>query len=167
MIEFIKTRNVKNPERDANENAGIDFYIPEKDSYTQEELNNFGDNVTIIDNMITIAPKSDILIPGGIKSKFPNNIALVAQNKSGIATKKKLITGACVIDCSYQGEWFFNLINTSDKPQTIEFGQKIIQYVPEYIYIDDITIHSNITEEEFFTNKTSRGSGAFGSTGIK
>ena len=28
-MQFIKTRDVKSPERDVSENAGIDFYIPE------------------------------------------------------------------------------------------------------------------------------------------
>ena len=28
-MQFIKIRDVKSPERDASENAGIDFYIPE------------------------------------------------------------------------------------------------------------------------------------------
>ena len=28
-MQFIKTRDVKSPERDISENAGIDFYIPE------------------------------------------------------------------------------------------------------------------------------------------
>ena len=31
MIEFLKIRNVKDPIWDFNENAGIDFFIPEKD----------------------------------------------------------------------------------------------------------------------------------------
>ena len=28
-MQFIKIRDVKSPERDVSENAGIDFYIPE------------------------------------------------------------------------------------------------------------------------------------------
>lgn len=30
MIDFIKTRDVKDPIRNVKENAGIDFFIPEK-----------------------------------------------------------------------------------------------------------------------------------------
>lgn len=164
-MNFIKIRNVKNPERNAKENAGIDFYIPEKDSFTPEELIKFGKHIDIINNSIHIKPHSDILIPSGIKSKFANNLALIANNKSGIATKKKLIIGAQVIDNSYQGEWHFHLINTSDEEQVIEFGQKIVQFVPFIIDTNDIII-SNETEEEFFIEKTNRGSGGFGSTGV-
>lgn len=165
MIEFIKTRNVKSPERDASENAGIDFYIPEKDSFTPEEIKNFGEHVYVEDNTITIYPHSDIKIPAGIKSKFPNNVALVAYNKSGIATKKKLVVGAQVIDTSYQGEWHLHLINTSDEPQWIEFGQKIVQFIPQIIDTSDVVI-SNLPENEFFTETTERGAGGFGSTGV-
>ena len=166
MIEFIKTRNVKDPERDASENAGIDFYIPERDSFTMDELAGFGLNLRITDNKIKIPPHSDVIIPSGIKSKFPNNIALIANNKSGIATKKKLVYGASVIDSGYRGEWHFHLINTSDVPQTIEFGQKIIQFIPHFISTDEISIFTG-SEEDFYKNSQSkRGDGKFGSTGV-
>ena len=167
-LEFIKTRNVKDPVWNPAENAGIDFYIPEKDSFTSNELAAFGDKVSFDtnSNTIYIAPHADIKIPAGIKSKFTNDIALIANNKSGIATKKKLIFGASVIDASYQGEWHIHLINTSDETQTIEFGQKIVQFIPHYIYNEGFVVR-DVPESEFFTEKTERGSGAFGSTGTK
>ena len=162
MIEFLKVRDVKSPIRDAKENAGIDFFIPEKSSFTEEELNKMG---IIRDNKIVIEPHSAVLIPAGIKSKFSNNIALIANNKSGICTKKQIIFGASVIDCSYQGEWHFHFINTSKHFQEIEFGQKVIQFIPHIIATDDIVI-SDKPESEFFTEKTNRGEGGFGSTGV-
>lgn len=165
-MEFIKIRNVKSPERNAQENAGIDFYIPEFDSFTSEELSKFGKGTFIQDNKIIIEPHCDVLIPSGVKSKFDNNLALVANNKSGIATKKKLVAGAQVIDCAYQGEWHFHLINTSNEPQEIEFGQKIIQFIPYLISTDEVVIREDVTVDEFFTESTSRGSGGFGSTGV-
>ena len=165
MLEFIKTRNVKSPERNALENAGIDFYIPEKNSYTEEELKTFGSGVSIVDNHINIAPHKDVKIPAGIKSKFPNNIALIAYNKSGIATKKKLIFGAEIIDSSYHGEIHFHLINWSDETQIIEFGQKILQFVPTVISNEELVVR-HCSEEEFFTVHSNRGNGGFGSTGV-
>lgn len=164
MIEFIKIRNVKSPERNVTENAGIDFYIPSKDSFTYDELNNFG-NVTFDDNTIVIPPNSDVLIPAGIMSKFPNDLALIANNKSGIATKKKLIFGASVIDASYQGEWHFHLINWSSEPQRIDFGQKIIQFIPTCISTYECVVQ-DMSPAEFFVEKSSRGAGGFGSTGV-
>lgn len=186
MIQFIKTRQVKNPIRNVAENAGIDFFIPENTEDFIKALKNKNSDLTILDNIeqalflynlneqsyittwdgkIYIAPHKDIIIPSGIKSKFPNNLALIANNKSGIATKKKLVFGASVIDASYQGEWHLHLINTSKKVQEIECGQKIIQFIPHLISADELEV-LDMTEEEFFTEKTSRGEGWAGSTGI-
>lgn len=177
MIQFIKVRDVKSPVRNPLENAGIDFYVPENTQDFKIALKaknsdlifaNASTSVTYFDDNGTIhlAPRKDILIPSGIKGKFSPMIALIANNKSGIATKKKLIIGGSVIDASYQGEWHLHLINTSDSYQTIECGQKIIQFIPHLISIDEIEVLDK-TAEEFFTKKTDRGEGGFGSTGVK
>lgn len=179
-MQFIKTRDVKNPERNVAENAGIDVYIPNKTPefvealltknpqiMTNKELLNMGIKRSYIeDNTIWIAPHSDVIIPSGIRSKFGPHLALIANNKSGIATKKKLVFGASVIDASYQGEWHLHLINTSDNYQSLDFGQKAIQFIPHLIATDEIEV-LDLTPEEFYTEKTSRGDGWQGSTGIK
>ena len=167
MIQFLKVRDVKDPIRDVNENAGIDFFIPEKSDDVVKEIKDFNQNIIIEDNNIIIPPHQDILIPAGIKSKFDKNLALIAANKSGVSTKNKLIFGAQVIDASYQGEWHIHLINWSDSAQTISFGKKIIQFIPTVISNDEHTIDDLIftTEDEFFTEKTNRGTDGFGSTG--
>ena len=167
MMQFLKVRDVKDPIRDVNENAGIDFFIPEKSDSMIAEIVGFNPNITFSGNTIIIPPHEDILISAGIKSKFDKNLALIANNKSGIATKKKLIFGASVIDSSYQGEWHFHLINWSKQEQRIEFGQKIIQFIPTVISNEKHTIDDLIftTEDEFFTEKTNRGADGFGSTG--
>lgn len=168
MIEFLKTRNVKDPVWNFEENAGIDFYIPEKDDDVVKEIMEFndkyGNGVTIDGNVITIPAHEDILIPTGIKSKFPKTVGLMANNKSGVATKKKLVFGAQLIDTSYQGEWHIHLINTSNKPQTLEFGTKCVQFVPVMLYTEGCTITTD--EANFFTETTNRGAGGFGSTGV-
>lgn len=166
-MQFIRVRNVKKPVRNVAENAGIDFYVPEFDAFSVGEIAQLGCDCEIDteNKTITIMPHTDVLIPSGIKSKFPNNIALVAFNKSGVATKKKLIVGAEVIDSAYQGEWHLHLINTSDVPQTISFGQKIVQFIPIVISTDEVEV-LDVPEDEFFTEKTERGAGGFGSTGV-
>lgn len=165
MIEFLKTRNVKNPSWNFDENAGIDLYIPEKDSFTEDELKAFGEHVSIEGNLIKILPHCDIKIPAGIKSKFPKNVGLLAVNKSGVATKKKLIAGACLIDTSYQGEWHIHLINTSNEVQCLEFGTKCIQFMPLLLHTEGCSITTD--SEGFFTETTDRGSRGFGEgTGI-
>ena len=181
MIQFIKTRNVKDPIRSVGENAGIDVYIPENTDDFRKALKTKNPNIIIENDVaihlskdtyitengeIHIAPHKDIIIPSGIRSKFGPELALIANNKSGIATKKKLVFGASVIDCSYQGEWHLHLINTSDEYQVLECGQKAIQFIPHLISTDPIEI-LDLTPEEFYTEKTSRGEGWQGSTGLK
>lgn len=168
MIDFLKVRNVKDPVWNFEENAGIDFFVPEKDDAVVAEIMEFnekhGNNVTIDGNTITVPAHEDILIPAGIKSKFPKNVGLMANNKSGVATKKKFIFGAELIDTSYQGEWHIHLINTSNKPQTLDFGTKCVQFVPVMLYVEGCTITTKA--DGFFTEETNRGEGGFGSTGI-
>lgn len=165
MIEFLKVRNVKDPIWNFDENAGIDLYIPEKESFTEKELKDFGEHVSIEGNTIKILPHGDIKIPAGIKSKFPKNVGLLAVNKSGVATKKKLVAGACLIDTSYQGEWHIHLINTSNEDQYLEFGTKCIQFMPLLLHIEGCTVTTN--SENFFTETTDRGARGFGEgTGI-
>lgn len=162
MIKFIKTRNVKDPTRNYNEDAGIDVFIPEKDSFSPEELL----DIDCYENEIHIEPHDSVLIPLGIKSKFDSDLALIAMNKSGIATKKNLIVGACVIDSSYQGEWHIHLINFSNTAQTISFGQKITQFVPIKINNEPHEVLNDISIDEFYTETSNRGGNGFGSTGI-
>ena len=187
MIKFIKTRDVKSPIRNVQENAGIDCYIPENTVEFIRDLKTKNPDLEIYATdifkegsfggckanyfisscgKIYIAPHKDILIPSGIRSKFGPELALIANNKSGVATKKKLIFGASVIDASYQGEWHYHLINTSDNYQEISCGTKVIQFIPHLISTDELEV-LDLSPEEFYTEKTSRGDGGFGSTGIK
>lgn len=182
-MQFIKTRDVKDPIRNPKENAGIDFFIPEatpefiidflKKNPTYEKVDEALPETAIVlcgvitkEGRIFIPPHEAVIIPTGIKSKFGPELALIANNKSGIATKKQLIFGASVIDCSYQGEWHINLINTSNKIQTIECGTKAVQFIPHLISTEPVEI-IDLPEEEFYTEKTSRGEGWQGSTGLK
>jgi dUTP pyrophosphatase len=88
------------------------------------------------------------------------------MNKSGIAAKKSLLVGACVIDEDYQGEIHIHLINAGTQVQTIFPGDKIIQVVLVPVAYTNIEIVS--TEEELWDGKvTKRGEGGFGSTGTK
>ena len=184
-MQFIKTRDVKDPVRNPNENAGIDFYIPAYCYQFVTDLITKNPGIVIPHKAISeffaklfrksfitpggkiyIAPHRDIIIPSGIRSKFGPELALIANNKSGIATKKKLVFGASVIDASYQGEWHLHLINTSNKYQVLECSQKVVQFIPHLISTDEIQM-VDATAEEFYTEKTSRGDGWQGSTGVQ
>ena len=174
MIKFLVIGDGIAPKR-AQGDAGFDFYVPKYSDALVDEINKKSNRKVYIVNKdnnedvkIKLYPHEDILIPTYVYSQFPSNIALVAKNKSGVATKQKLNVGACVVDSSYQGVIHVHVTNVSSEPQFIEFGKKIVQFVPFLIDDSEPEITTGMTPKEFFGNTASvRGTGGFGSTGLK
>ena len=153
---FIKTRDVKSPIRGTAESAGIDFFVPE--DFEQVE----------------VRPGSSILIPSGIKCAYPPGYALILFNKSGIATKYKLTSLACVCDSDYQGEIHISLINAGKDIVTITPGMKIAQFILVPVSLVEPRELGSETDlwnswSNMSTSRSSvassRGEGGFGSTG--
>jgi len=147
-MKFLKIKDVKTPTRGTGKSAGIDLYIPN------------------LWPKVIIEPQNSVMIPSGLKINVPENHVLIAMNKSGIATKKNLQVGACVIDEDYQGEIHIHLTNVGDEDSMIEGGDKIIQCLLMPINYDIVEVVEN--EELLWEGvKTERGDGGFGSTGEK
>jgi len=135
--------------------AGMDlFYCPDFASTTP--LCTVGS-----DGSFSISPGSSCLLPTGLKVEVPANHMLEVKNKSGVAFKRQLLVGACVVDCGYDGEVFVNLHNVGPSTQTIEAGQKIAQAVLTPI----VTCGVEEVPEDCLNQKSSRQAGGFGSTG--
>ena len=116
---------------------------------------------------IEMMPHASVNIPSGIKMNLPENIFLMAANKSGIASKRRLVYLAQVVDQDYVGEVHLNMINLSDLTVTIKAGEKIIQMLPIYQPVMK-EVKEFGTADELFKNKNSaRGEGGFGSSGVK
>lgn len=147
-MKILKTRDVKNPSRGTGLSAGLDFYVP----------NDFP-------GTIYLAPGEDANIPSGIKVKFSDDYVLIAHNKSGIATKKDLQVGACVIDADYQGEIHLHVRNIGNGIAEINPGEKLVQMVLLPV-IHDVLEFVNTESELYPEGESERGDGAFGSTGI-
>ena len=168
-IRFTKIRNVKSPSSNWGD-AGSDFYVPEYSEEFAKDLleKNKNNNIVVkLDTQeIQIGAHSQILIPSGIKVDIMDKYTyLDFENKSGVATKKELLIGAQVVDAIYQGEVHINVHNVSDKTQTIKFGEKLAQAVhKEYRNTEWIEISN---EEYDLIPPSTRGDGAFGSTGLK
>ena len=124
------------------------------------------EKTTVIEK-IEILSMSKVLIPSGIHVNLPENVFLKAENKSGIASKRSLIVGACVIDQDYEGEVHINLINASNNNVMIKAGEKIVQFVRYFQPImNEIKEFDSL--EKLYKNKNSqRGAGGFGSSGTK
>ena len=111
-----------------------------------------------------LSPGQSCLIPSGIKANVPSGHALIAFNKSGVAVKKSLYAGACVVDEDYQGEIHINLTNVGKEEGEINPGEKIIQFILLPVFYDTI---EEVELENLYTEVTTRGEGAFGSTGVE
>ena len=147
-MKILKTRDVKTPTRANPTDAGIDFFIP--NDFVSKTLNH----------------NEAVLIPAGVKVCIPEGHALIAFNKSGVATKKNLVIGACVIDEPYQGEVHIHVINVGKEPQILNAGDKITQFI--CLPINYVTVEEVKDEFELYSGLvSSRGEGGFGSTGTK
>jgi dUTP pyrophosphatase len=165
-MQYSRIRDVLPLTRGTEKSAGIDFYVPKftntfvndlrlKNATSQYEI--FQDSVY----KIYLRPHHRLLIPSGIKVAVNHYHALIAFNKSGVASKKGLDVLACVVDEDYQGEVHISVVNTSDVTQVIQENEKLVQFI-----LVPIT-YSNLTEiplEELYPEITERADGGFGST---
>ena len=109
----------------------------------------------------SVLPHGSSLFPTGLRIEVPEGYMMEIKNKSGIASKRGLLVGACVVDRGYTGEVFVNLHNPSDRTQTIHSGDKIAQAV--FVKVEtDIVIEES---SDIYGRPTLRGQGALGSTG--
>jgi len=145
-MKFTKTRDVKSPTRANPTDAGIDFFIPNDMPSTE------------------LRAHEKCLIPSGIKVNVPEGFALIAFNKSGVATTRELQVGACVVDCGYQGEVHFHLFNYGTNNIHVHPGDKIIQFV--LLPLGDPRVEE-VEEKDLYPEVSSRGEGGFGSSGTK
>lgn len=147
-VRVYRTRTTaKLPVRAHNTDAGMDFFFSPKENATAR-----------------IQPGQSVLLETGIKMQVPADCMLQIMNKSGVASKKHLITGACVVDEGYTGEIFVNLHNIGTDVEFVDPGQKIAQGV--FVRIEKPLL-LEVEEDNIYDMDTSRGSGALGSTGDK
>ena len=147
-MRISKVRKVHTPQRANGNDAGIDFFVPD----------DFNDG-----KIKYLNPGDSVLIPSGIHVNVPDNHALIAFNKSGVAVKKTLLAGAAVVDEGYQGEMHIHIINVGDKSHSISPGDKIMQFILIPMFYDKI---EEVDFKDLYPEDSTRGSGGFGSTGV-
>ena len=115
-----------------------------------------------IDKQIEILPGKSEVIPTGIAVAIPKNFEIQIRPRSGLAAKSQIsvLNTPGTIDADYRGELKVILINLSDKVFVVEKGLRIAQMVLSPV------IKAKLKEVAELEN-TERGSGGFGSTGIK
>ena len=115
-----------------------------------------------IDEQIKILPGKSEIIPTGLAVAIPKNFEIQIRPRSGLAAKSQIsvLNTPGTIDADYRGEIKVILINLSDKVFVVEKGLRIAQMVVCPVIKASL---KEVTELE----GTERGSGGFGSTGIK
>lgn len=109
-----------------------------------------------------IKPGEMALIPTGIKLSIPEGYEAQIRPRSGLALNHKVVipNSPGTIDSDYRGEVKVLLMNMGTDPFTLTFGDRIAQVV-----------FAPVARAKFEDVKklddTKRGSGGFGSTGIR
>jgi len=118
------------------------------------------------ETVLKVDPGETILVPTGCTFGIPHGYMLEIKNKSGVAYKKQLLVGACVVDSGYEGEVFVNLHNVGNAPQYLEPGDKIAQaVVVPVIHARFVASESPDIYDWYPITISNRGDGALGSTG--
>tara|TARA_R110002049_G_scaffold82535_9_gene209973 strand:+ start:144 stop:578 length:435 start_codon:yes stop_codon:yes gene_type:complete len=115
-----------------------------------------------IDTPITLKPLERTLVPTGLFMEIPVGYEAQVRPRSGLALKKGItvLNSPGTIDADYRGEVRVILVNLSNEPFVIEDGERIAQMViaaheqAEWISVETL-------------EETERGTGGFGSTGVK
>jgi dUTP pyrophosphatase len=165
-LKFTKIRDVQSPRKSCETDAGIDFFVPRVSDDYISQLKSRDVAVIVGDYArILVPPHYTVVIPSGVYVDIPSGWSLVAFNRSGIATKKGLVLMACVVDSGYQGEVFFSLKNMNRFNTWIDFDSPIVQML--LLPVPDIRIEEVDGGPESLYNgaKSTRGTGALGSTG--
>ena len=143
-VHFKKlTPKAKTPSYSTEHAAGADLYA-------------------CLEEAVTIVPGETAFIHTGLAVEIPEGMVGLIYARSGLACKKGLAPAnkVGVIDSDYRGEIIVALYNHSDEEIAIASSERIAQmvitpyYSAEYEEVDEL-------------EETARGTGGFGSTGLK
>ena len=110
---------------------------------------------------VTIEPGGRALIPTGLMLEIPVGYEFQVRPRSGLALKSgvTLANSPGTIDSDYRGEVGIIVLNLGNETFQINHGDRVAQLVfapvsrVEWVVVDDV-------------QKTARGTGGFGSTGV-
>ena len=114
-----------------------------------------------IDEPVILKSLERTLVPTGLFIELPEGYEAQIRPRSGLALKKgiSIVNSPGTIDADYRGEIGVILINLSNEEVKIEDGERICQMVigrhdkAEWVEVEEL-------------EKTDRGAGGFGHTGI-
>jgi dUTP pyrophosphatase len=142
-IKIINTSNNPNPEYKTKGSSGMDVRA-------------------FLAETVEIEPLNRALIKTGVFIEMDETLECQVRPRSGLALKKGItvLNSPGTIDADYRGEIGIILMNLSDDKVVIQSGDRIAQLV--FAKVEKVVL-----ENVDVVNKTVRGDGGFGSTGIK
>ena len=114
-----------------------------------------------INESISLKPLERTIIKTGLFIALPVGFEAQVRPRSGLAAKKGItvLNSPGTVDADYRGEIGVILVNLSNEDFIINDGERIAQLV--------IAKHERVLWEEVSVlDKTERGAGGFGSTGV-
>jgi len=120
------------------------------------------DLYAVTDGPITVEPGQTVLVHTGLALAIPQGFVGLVYARSGLATKQGLAPAnkVGVIDSDYRGELIVALYNHGIDIKTVNHGDRVAQLVIAP-YMTAQFVQTEAIDD------TLRGSGGFGSTGIK
>jgi dUTP pyrophosphatase len=113
------------------------------------------------DEPVVLQPLERRLIPTGLYIQLPRGYECQIRPRSGLAIKHgiSLVNTPGTVDSDYRGEIGVILVNLSNEPFTVNDGERICQMV--------IAQYTRVSWEEVERiDRTERGDGGFGHTGV-
>ena len=111
---------------------------------------------------VLLRPLERTMVPTGLYIALPEGYEAQVRPRSGLAAKKGItvLNAPGTVDADYRGEIRVILVNLSGEDFLIEPGERIAQMV--------VARHERVDwEETEALDETERGTGGFGSTGVK
>lgn len=110
-----------------------------------------------------ISPGQRVLVPTGLAMEIPRGFEIQVRPRSGLSLKTGLlvVNAPGTIDADYRGEVKVILGNFGEREEIISHGDRVAQLVLAPVTQADYCV----TDEEL--EKTQRGEGGFGSTGVQ
>jgi dUTP pyrophosphatase len=114
------------------------------------------------DETLTVKPQETAFVPTGISVEIPRGYVGLVFARSSVASKRDLAPAnkVGVIDSDYRGEVCVSLHNHGTEPAVVAPHERIAQLVIVPVLTPAFEIAESLTSTE-------RGSGGFGSTGMK
>lgn len=113
-----------------------------------------------LDEPIVLQPMQRVLIPTGLYMQLPQGFECQIRPRSGLALKYGITVANApgTVDADYRGEIKVILLNVSDRPFTVNDGERVCQMV--------IARYERVAWESVERiDTTERGDGGFGHTG--